>query len=248
MYQNNLNALIDAAKKPNGVTPHERFASANQRKNSFYAIQAIPSLAKNAMCFTHPLDELPVVCIDGALIKLPFKTCWFEFPQPNAELKAGFLCWESTGCFDFSVFVFFESKWIFGGTFNTYLDGDAVATKGFMGHPDESVRGLILSFYGFLMALNCCNIKRTEHKPEASKQSVRRALGRQPLFSTWTLGIDLQRTAREMPGQGGTHASPRLHLRRGHARQHKPGLWCWVQPHVVGDKSLGMVHKDYATH
>lgn len=102
-------------------------------------------------------------------------------------------------------------------------------------------------FATYLTALNCCNIKRTEHKPEPSKQSVRRALGRQPLFSTWTLEIDLQRTESEMPGHGGTHASPRLHLRRGHARQHKPGLWCWVQPHVVGDKSLGMIHKDYAS-
>jgi len=248
MYQNKLNTLIDAAKKPNGVIPHERFVSNNQRKNCFLAIQSIPSIAKDAMCFTHPLDAMPSVRIDGALIRLPFKTCWFEFPQQDSDLKAGFLCWESDGCFDFSVFVFYESEWIFGGMYNTYLDGDAVATKGFMGHPDESVQGLISSFFSFLVALNCCNIKRIEHKPKPSQQSVRRALGRQPLFSTWTLEIDLVRSANEIPGQGGTHASPRLHLRRGHARQHKPGLWCWVQPHVVGDKSLGMIHKDYAVH
>lgn len=248
MYRNSLNTLIDAAKKINGVIPHERFTSTNQRENCVYAIQSVPSLAKNAVCFSHPLDAMPDVRIDGALIKLPFKTCWVEFPQPDTDLNVGFLCWESTGCFDFSIFVFFESEWIFGGTFNTYLDGDAVATKGFMGHPDESVRVLISSFYGFLVALNCCNIKRTEHKPKPSQQSVRRALGRQPLFSTWTLEIDLHRTEQEISGQGGTHASPRLHLRRGHARQHKPGLWCWVQPHVVGEKSLGMIHKDYASH
>lgn len=133
------------------------------------------------------------------------------------------------------------------GMYNTLLNGDAIETHGFMGQPNVEVRHLIEAFYAYLIALNCCNIKRTEHKPEPSKQSVRRALGRQPLFSTWTLEIDLQRTESEMPGQGGTHASPRLHLRRGHARQHKPGLWCWVQPHVVGDKSLGMIHKDYAS-
>ncbi len=45
---------------------------------------------------------------------------------------------------------------------------------------------------------------------------------------------------------GGTHASPRLHLRRGHPRQYAPGKYCWVQPCVVGNKAAGMVHKDYA--
>jgi len=46
----------------------------------------------------------------------------------------------------------------------------------------------------------------------------------------------------------GTHASPALHLRRGHARQYSPGLYTWVQPCIVGNKKDGLVHKDYAVH
>lgn len=59
------------------------------------------------------------------------------------------------------------------------------------------------------------------------------------------LDIDLDHAQTDRESMGGTHASPRLHLRRGHARQYAEGKYCWVQPHVVGNKKLGMVHKDY---
>ena len=43
---------------------------------------------------------------------------------------------------------------------------------------------------------------------------------------------------------GGTHASPRVHLRRGHIRKIADGRTVWVQACVVGSKH-GMVLKDY---
>jgi hypothetical protein len=45
---------------------------------------------------------------------------------------------------------------------------------------------------------------------------------------------------------GGAHASPRLHLRRGHARQFAPGKWTWVRDCAVGNKVAGVISKDYA--
>lgn len=32
---------------------------------------------------------------------------------------------------------------------------------------------------------------------------------------------------------------------RGHIREYKPGLYTWVQPHVVGTNKDGIVTKDY---
>lgn len=46
--------------------------------------------------------------------------------------------------------------------------------------------------------------------------------------------------------KGGTHASPRLHDRRGHLRRLKTGKNVWVKPHKVGDASKGIVFHDYA--
>lgn len=66
-----------------------------------------------------------------------------------------------------------------------------------------------------------------------------------PLFSYWTLHLThTDGTPRPM---GGTHNSPRVHLRRGHPRQYAPGRWTRVQPCAVGSPSRGMVHKDYDT-
>ena len=45
--------------------------------------------------------------------------------------------------------------------------------------------------------------------------------------------------------KGGTHASPRLHDRRGHSRRLPDGRIVWVRPCKVGDASRGVVFHDY---
>lgn len=106
-----------------------------------------------------------------------------------------------------------------------------------MGHVTKSVVGC------FLMALNCTNTIREEHPAPKFMNSQRTKKGKQPLFSYWTL---------RLPGNsasgnaGGTHASPRVHLRRGHVRQYAPEKYTWVEACVVGKKEAGMVDKDYA--
>lgn len=45
--------------------------------------------------------------------------------------------------------------------------------------------------------------------------------------------------------QGGTHASPRLHVRRAHIRKLPTGALTFVRQCFVGDKSRGIVVKDY---
>jgi hypothetical protein len=44
---------------------------------------------------------------------------------------------------------------------------------------------------------------------------------------------------------GGTHASPRLHLRRGHVRTLETGKKIWIKPFMVGDAARGVVDKHY---
>lgn len=46
--------------------------------------------------------------------------------------------------------------------------------------------------------------------------------------------------------KGGTHASPRWHLRRGHWRNLPSGKTTWVNQSEVGKKENGGVYKDYA--
>ena len=73
----------------------------------------------------------------------------------------------------------------------------------------------------------------------------RAAKGKGPLLFDWHTVV-VQPVVQKMPHQGGTHASPRLHDRRGHWRTMKQsGKRVWVRDCKVGDASKGVVFKDY---
>jgi len=67
--------------------------------------------------------------------------------------------------------------------------------------------------------------------------------GKLPLFDWHT--VTIERSSAQRAPAGGTHASPRLHDRRGHWRKHPSGRQVWVKPCKVGDARLGVVFKDY---
>jgi len=59
------------------------------------------------------------------------------------------------------------------------------------------------------------------------------------------VAIDPARLSAAIPPQGGSHASPRWHLRRGHWRQLADGRRVFVRQCEVGDPTRGGVVKDY---
>ena len=63
---------------------------------------------------------------------------------------------------------------------------------------------------------------------------------------TWhQIAIDPERLRARSAPQGGTHASPRWHVRRGHWRQLADGRRVFVRQCQVGDPARGGVVKDY---
>ncbi|MCY1306435.1 hypothetical protein D9M70_562970 [compost metagenome] len=92
--------------------------------------------------------------------------------------------------------------------------------------------------------LRCVNVATVEHPAPERLNAKREARGKVPLFSFKTLTLAAPNARRPGLVLGGTHASPRVHLRRGHIRQLADGRSVWVQPCVVGSKH-GVVHKDY---
>jgi hypothetical protein len=79
-------------------------------------------------------------------------------------------------------------------------------------------------------------------KPGYTSQRLQ-AKGKSPLFSWHTVKIEPPKPKQEH--RGGTHATPRLHDRRGHLRRLANGNTCWVRACKVGDASKGVVFKDY---
>ena len=69
------------------------------------------------------------------------------------------------------------------------------------------------------------------------------AQGKLPTYD-WTTVV-VTATSPKTESKGGTHASPRLHDRRGHLRRLRSGKNVWVKAHKVGDAKLGTIFHDY---
>lgn len=197
-------------------------------------------------------DSLSVI---HDLVRLPYPVCWFEASGDPREWQSVFRYGVlATSLADQSILLecyirapdrfATHKRWLMegsysykGGAIETFLPAKEVPID------DCTPVRMVLKF---LSALNCTNVRRVEHIPPPKLQKARTKRGKVPLFSYWTLELDLGVSSTQSAPLGGTHASPRVHLRRGHPRQYAPGQWTWVQPHAVGNKSLGMVHKDYA--
>ena len=95
--------------------------------------------------------------------------------------------------------------------------------------------------------INCSNVIVLDSPEPKHINRARAKKGKLPLYTFKTLHIKTgPRMEREGRGAGTTHAPPRVHLRRGHIRRLANGNTVWVQPCVVGDKTRGVVHKDYS--
>lgn len=89
--------------------------------------------------------------------------------------------------------------------------------------------------------------KCQSHKPVARDTFTNRRKiqqGKLPTYDWTTVYIEPVKARSE--DKGGTHASPRLHDRRGHLRRLRNGTNVWVKPCKVGDPLKGAVFHDYA--
>lgn len=91
---------------------------------------------------------------------------------------------------------------------------------------------------------SCSNVVQVENPPPKHINAKRKARGKVPFFSYRTIHISGE-TNKKQEGSGGTHASPRLHFRRGHIRRMGDGRRIWVRDCLVGDKSKGFAGHDY---
>jgi hypothetical protein len=103
---------------------------------------------------------------------------------------------------------------------------------------------LLRFYFGVCQILAYHDVETTDVLADAKEARSRRIRGKAPLFTYKTLTIGA-RKARPAGKGGGTHASPRSHLRRGFYRTSKHGVRHWVQATVVKGDTPGFIHKDY---
>jgi hypothetical protein len=92
-------------------------------------------------------------------------------------------------------------------------------------------------------ALACSNVSTEIIRPNREASAARPA---STLFDYHVLMIDPGAERQPSEDRGGSHASPRTHLRRGHIRRLAWGPRIWVNSCVVNPSAIGTVNKDYA--
>lgn len=91
------------------------------------------------------------------------------------------------------------------------------------------------------MDTGCDSYKAELAKTFTNQRKI--AQGKMPTYDWKTVFI--KASAERGECKGGTHASPRLHDRRGHLRRLRSGKNVWVKAHKVGDPLKGSVFHDY---
>jgi hypothetical protein len=116
---------------------------------------------------------------------------------------------------------------------------ESEALYGFLGE----TRNLLYGFCG-LLDLHGVIARPREHSQSANATRIRKGLV--PFYEHKVLEIDLGKVRLASNSSGGTHASPREHLRRGHIRTLADGREIFVRSCKVGSSDLGRVEKEYS--
>lgn len=246
-----LHDLMDSIKANNLWEP----SLTSKIKNEFPdQVEWVLSQAQDAVCFDiGDVDGLRNLKPIPELFKTPYLVTWAQ-----ARLQDGILgvLASQTAEEQWNIAVFNKRSgvvWQMVNILKVYIDerGDIKCedilscSKKNSDLAFEYSAAAINIFGRFLVALNCKNVERLEHPAPKFLNSKRIEKKKQPLFSYWTLHL-LNDQSIVNKGNGGTHSSPRLHLRRGHIRQYAPGKYTWVDSCVVGNKEKGIVLKDYS--
>lgn len=109
----------------------------------------------------------------------------------------------------------------------------------------EDCYSVLCTIKHFLDKINLREVTAYQPVPKRSLiNDKRKSKGKLPSIFDWHTVV-IEPPTPKAPPQGGTHASPRLHDRRGHWRKHPTGKQVWVKSCKVGSASKGVVFKDY---
>jgi hypothetical protein len=118
--------------------------------------------------------------------------------------------------------------------------------RGFLDVIDE-----VNSLLCFLHALSCTNVLARESQDQKDLDKINRKRlqkGKRPFFTYKILEIvvPIERSSKQEPsGDEKKRNPPRMHLRRGHIRRLPSGKRLWINACVVGNRSKGLIKKDY---
>lgn len=224
-------------------------------RESIDADKLVKQMLPKAVCFylgesNEQITEIYGLKDIGVPNNNPYPVCWFEWEYDfnGKRQTSGMLRSDQHGILACAYFEKAGDRMVltYIGVVNKEHQGCKAAPEMLLEYSSSQLlAGHNKLIHGFLTALACKNVTKVLNEPDAKLNRSRVKKGKMPIFSYWTL--ELTGSKKKSDYLGGTHESPRVHMRRGHAKKCpvSDGYY-WVQPHVVGNKKLGFVHKDYA--
>ena len=217
-------------------------------------------LADGIKCFDcgdgEELESVKLELREINCIRLPYEKNWFEFStgktdrHPERIFRFGVAAErKETGnwfhCFMLSALSGWQAVGLFRFDHADNFNFNSLVHADFFTLAQDQCARCVTAVAKFLKMLSCKNVDHIEMKPDAQLQKARIKRGKLPLFSAWVCVLKGKSKSGEW--LGGTHASPRLHYRRGHVRNLAKGP-IWVRECMVGNKELGLVEKTYRRH
>lgn len=186
---------------------------------------------------------------------LPYKSCCFSFfiKSNSGRSNISVLTSESDDFFTFC-FICSLKKSVYSIIFcdlsKNCLLVNQLSIRSFNDISDGGYRDSIYeTFVGavliILQGLHCKNIYTKQNLPSEKLNKKRSKKGKLPFYEYKTLHLSADIRTIDLTDHGGSHASPRIHLRRAHARRLASGMVVNIKPCVVGDKTRGIIDKDY---
>lgn len=205
--------------------------------------------------------------LNNSKINLPFENISIEYWDSVENLKVVVFASKDSGTDSIWVAATFNHKTINNTWFPelhvAYLDSNSIIEGGGykynLGFPSllpimksrtvggyqPRIHNFIRSIPELIEALSCKNITTANHQAASPVNEKRIKAGKLPFYETKILMIDTRSSSGKSAISGGSHASPRQHLRRGHIRRLESGN-IWVNSCVVGDSYKGSISKQYA--
>lgn len=208
-------------------------------------------------------------CIALSDLHLPFEVCILEWDRREEGEQAHLVCrvYERDDLFEIAPALKVNNVWYpiclvlkvpKAQSFETFWNGsiyvNKIAAEAIPLTPYAPAEILDAANYlhevkvvaQFLLAANCGNVAPVKiHEPSAKQMKAAEARGNLPFNSYWALDCSFDQDEDPTRSMGGSHATPRLHVRRGHIRHLPSGKLTWVRQCLVGNPDRGVVEKHY---
>jgi hypothetical protein len=198
-------------------------------------------------------------------LKLPYPAITIEYYLPKEQYKMIVIAIEENDEIYCRLMLYSKSHgWLYIPVGLHIGPNDGMVKEGFKSSDsyakgfEDSYKNIskeIVSFYRkaisipiveFLEALSCHNVYTEPLAVIDEKKNERRIKqGKVPLYETKILVVDTKPKEVDPNWKGGSHASPRQHLRRGHIRRYATHN-IWINNTIVGKSENGKIDKSYA--